>query len=124
MGQIFTNLAALVRMVSWITGEEILVNDNVQSNVRGYLLLQYLIDIYPPLITQNRTTNQRSNPGSHLLGNTATPTVTNLFLLLWPLVIDLEEPAVREEEIKETMARGRRMRFSVILCPQEHKSGN
>lgn len=101
-----------------------LVNDNVQSNVRGYFLVQYLIDIYPPLITQNRTNNQCSNPRSHLLENTATPTVTNLFLLLWPLVTDLEEPAVREEEMKETMARGRRMIFSVILCPQEHRSGN
>ena len=98
-----------------------LVNDNVQSNVRGYFLLQYLTPIHH---SSHRTNNQGSNPGSHLLGNTATPTVTNLFLLLWPLVIDLEEPAVREKEMKETMARGRRMLFSVILCPQEHKSGN
>ena len=32
-----------------------LVNDNVQSNVSGYLLFQYLIDIYPPLITKSKT---------------------------------------------------------------------
>lgn len=52
------------------------------------------------------------------------PTITDLFLLLWPLVIDLKEPAVREEEMKETMVRGRIVLFSVVLCLGEHKSGN
>ena len=68
--------------------------------------------------------NYCNNPGSHLLGNTAMPTITDLFLLLWPLVIDLKEPAVREKEMKETMVRGRIVLFSVVLCLGEHKSGN
>lgn len=80
-----------------------LVNDNVQSNVRGYFLLQYLTPLSTTLHTQNKQPGQQSwvpplREYSHAYSHKpVSPFVASQF-------IDLEEPAVREKEMKETMA--------------------
>lgn len=48
----------------------------------------------------------------------------NDFSFWGSLVIDFEKPAVREKETKETTGKGRTVLSSVILCPEEPKSGD
>lgn len=76
--------------------QKYLVKDNVQSNISGYLLFQYLINIYPPLNTKSK----RKQLEQWLLGNRATPSRT-YFSFCGSRVVDLKEPAAREGKIKD-----------------------